>query len=165
MAEFNAEHRFLAPPDAVAAGMTDEGFVAGLVLHDVATPEVLDRVEDADGVTLQARYRFVGSLDPLARRILGGDRISWVQEVRVDPLKRAGMLTVRSDVRADRLQCQGGYRLEPVDGGGTARVLHGSLSIKVPLIGGRAEGHILPGLLSRIDDEAAALERWLVSRS
>jgi hypothetical protein len=161
LADFDADHRFTVAPDAVADGMTDERFVAGLTLPDVAPPEVLDRVENADGVTLRARYRFVGSLDPLARRILSGDRISWVQEVRVDPSKRAGLLTVRSDVQADRLQCHGRYELEPLDDGGTRRVLHGSLAIKVPIIGGRAERHILPGLLKRIDLEAAELDAWL----
>jgi hypothetical protein len=84
-----------------------------------------------------------------------------VQEVRVDPSKRAGALTVRADVQADRFQCHGRYELEPLDGGGTRRVLHGSLVIKVPLIGGRAERQILPGLLKRIDVEAAALDQWL----
>jgi hypothetical protein len=163
LADFNAKHQFTASPDEVAAGMTDAEFVSGLTLPDVSAPEVLDRVDDADGVVLRARYRFVGSLDPLARRILGGDRISWVQEVRVDPSKRAGTLTVRPDVQADRLRCQGDYELEPIEDGGTRRVLHGSLSIKVPLIGGRAEGLILRGLLKRIDLEAAALEHWLTT--
>jgi hypothetical protein len=162
LTDFDAKHHFTAPPDDVAAGMTDAEFVGGLTLPDLSAPEVLDRIEDANGVMLRARYRFIGSLDPLARRILGGDRISWVQEVRVDPSKRAGTLTVRSDVQADRLKCHADYRLEST-GSGTRRDLRGSLSIKVPLIGGRAEGHILPGLLSRINLEAAALEQWLTS--
>jgi hypothetical protein len=163
LVDFDVQHEFRAAPDAVATGMTDSAFTAGLALPDLAPTEVLDRTENADGVTLRARFRFVGSLDPLARRILSGDRISWVQEVMVDPTKRAGTLTVRSDVQADRLQCSGHYRLEPLENGGTRRRLHGSLSIKVPLIGSRAERHILPGLITRVDLEAAALDEWLAA--
>jgi hypothetical protein len=165
LADFDTAHQFNAPADRVAAGMTDAAFVAALALPDVAPPEVLDRVEDANGITLRARYRFVGILDPIARRILSGDRISWVQEVRVDSSQRAGTLTVRSDVQPDRLQCQGDYQLEALDGGGTCRRLHGSLAIRVPIIGGRAERTILPGLLKRIDVEAAALDDWLTQHN
>jgi hypothetical protein len=160
MVSFNARHEFDAPPAAVAAVMTDPTFVGSLQLPDLEAPEVLERGDDDSGRWLRARFRFVGSLDPIARRILGKDRISWVQEVRVDATNQRGVLSVTPDVHPDRMRFAGEYQLEATNGG-TTRSLSGDLSIRVPVISRRAEQHILPGLLRRIDLEADALRAWL----
>jgi uncharacterized protein DUF2505 len=161
---FSAQHEFAASPATVAATMTDPDFVRTVELPDLEPAEVLEHHADAGGRVIKYRYRFVGHLDPIARRVLGKDRISWVQEVRVDAGDEHGVLAVVPDVRADRLKFAGEYRLE-ANGGATVRSLQGELSIKVPLIAGRAEQHILPGLLRRIDLEAEALRAWLAARA
>ncbi|MCU1426010.1 MAG: hypothetical protein JWL83_10 [Actinomycetia bacterium] len=161
MVTFSVRHEFDSPPEVVGAAMTDPAFVASLRLPDVGPPEVIDRATDGDGVVLRARFRFTGSLDPIARKIIPGGQISWVQEVHVDATNRRGRLTVIADTQPDRLRCTGEYRLEPSAAGGTMRELNGSLEVRVPLIGRRAEQHILPGLLRRIDLEAEALKTWL----
>jgi hypothetical protein len=161
MVDFAARHEFDAAPSAVAHAMTDPAFVASLRLPDLEAPDVLGRQSNANGTVLLARFRFVGSLDPIARKVLGNDRISWVQEVEVDADAIHGRLRVTPDARAGAMRCEGSYRLDTTPNGGTARELHGELQIKIPLIGGRAERHILPGLLRRIDLEADALRAWL----
>jgi hypothetical protein len=171
--DFDARHRFAAPPEQVAAAMTDIDFVTSLVLPDVELAEVVGRIENANGVALRVRYRFVGRLDPVARRVLSGNRVSWVQEVRVDASMRRGTISVSPDIQADRMECRGTYRLEPTgaaggaggagDGTGTTRSLGGALSVHVPLVGRRAEQHILPGVLRRIDIEAAAMQAHLTA--
>jgi hypothetical protein len=161
MAAFSARHEFDVPPAAVAAAMTDPDFVGTLQLPDLETPEVLGRESDGNGTVLRARYRFVGSLDPIARRVLGNDRISWVQEVRVGADATHGELRVVPDTRAGQMTFTGSYDLDAAGSGGTVRELHGELRIKVPMIGGRAEKRILPGILRRIDLEADAMRTWL----
>jgi hypothetical protein len=162
MASFDVTHQFAAPPDAVAGAMTDETFVASLRLPDLEAPDVLGRSSDANGTVIRYRYQFVGTLDPIARRILGSDRISWVQEVRVDPSAARGDLAVTADSHPERLQFSGDYTLTANDGG-TTRRLRGTFAIKVPLVGRKAEQHILPGLLQRIDLEAEAMRTWLAA--
>src|SRR3954464_6932214 len=103
MVSFNARHEFDAPPATVAATMTDPAFVASLQLPDLERPEV---VEHGAGF-VRARFRFVGKLDPIARRILGNDRISWVQEVRFDEADGRGGLAVIPDVQPDRMKFAG----------------------------------------------------------
>jgi hypothetical protein len=164
VASFTARHEFDAAPEAVAAAMTDPEFVGSLHLPDLEPPEVLDHRVDDDGRMVRARFRFVGKLDPIARRVLGNDRISWVQEVRVNGPNSAGTLAVTPDAQADRMRFAGAYTLTP-EGGTTVRALQGELSIRVPLIAKRAEQHILPGLLRRIDLEAGALRDWLARPS
>src|SRR5689334_7042265 len=141
--------------------MTDPDFVASLRLPDLEPPEVLEGGEADDGGRIvRARFKFVGRLDPIARRIMGNDRISWVQEVRFDAANERGALGVIPDVHPERMKFGGEFRLTEKDGG-TVRTLTGDLSIKVPLISRRAEQHILPGLLTRVDLEAEALRAWL----
>lgn len=159
MASFTARHEFDHPPAMVAAAMTDPDFVASLQLPDLGAPEVVEHRNDEHGTTIRARFRFVGHLDPIGRRILGND-ISWVQEVHVDRANAHGTLAVIPDAHRERMTFSGGYELD-AHGGGTVRNLRGELSIKVPLISKRAEQQILPGLLRRIDLEADALRDWL----
>jgi uncharacterized protein DUF2505 len=161
---FDARHEFDAPPAAVTAGLTDPEFVGSLELPDLERPEVLQHRVDDNGRFIQARFRFVGHLDPIARRILGNDRITWVQEVRFEASNERGELGVTPDVHPDRMKFAGDYRLTAKNGG-TVRTLTGELSIKVPLIAGRAEKAILPGLLRRVDLEAEALRAWLAARA
>jgi hypothetical protein len=163
MASFTARHEFDNPAADVAAAMTDPEFVASLRLPDLDAPEVVEHRDDGDGATIRARFHFVGHLDPIARRILGNNRISWVQELHVDATKTHGTLAVIPDAHPDRMKFVGGFDLDP-SAGGTVRNMRGELSIKVPLISKRAEQHILPGLLRRIDLEADALRDWLARK-
>ena len=160
MASFTARHDFDHPPAEVAGAMTDPEFVASLRLPDLEAPEVVEHHRDGSGSSIRARFRFTGRLDPIARRILGNDRISWVQELHVDAANGHGTLAVIPDVHPDRMKFAGGYDLEETVHG-TVRKMRGELSIKVPVISRCAEQHILPGLLRRIDLEADALRDWL----
>lgn len=162
MAQFRAEHRFSAPPGTVLAAMVDPSFFTGLELPDLEPPEVLDRSEDAGRVTLRLRIAFTGSLDPVARRVLGTSRVVWVQEVVAEPGSLTGELRVTPEVLGGQVRCHGTYRLA-AQGSGTVRSTTGELSVRVPLVGGRAERAILPGIHRRLDLEAAALEAWLTA--
>ncbi|MER3453165.1 MAG: hypothetical protein C4344_05875, partial [Acidimicrobiia bacterium] len=75
---FRTEHRFVAAPAEVVAALVDPDFHAGLRLPDLAPVEVLAAGEG----WIRLRYEFVGSLDPLARRLLAGRPLRWVQELR-----------------------------------------------------------------------------------
>ena len=158
---FVAEHRFAAPVDAVIAGLTDPAFHRELQLPDL-------RLVDVDGHTnqthavLRLRYDFVGHLDPLARRLLGGRRLTWLQELRVDRASGAGRLTFAAEADPRRLHGRADVVIEP-DDGGTRRTLDGELVVEVPIVGGNAERRIVPGLLRRLDIEASALDQCLRS--
>lgn len=156
---FAAEHRFRAPVDAVAALLLDPDFHRTLDLPDMAVIDVVATGADGESV-LRVRYRFVGQLDPIARRLLGRRELTWAQELRLDPATGTGWLSFAADADPRRLHGAADVALEALDGG-TLRRIEGELTVAVPLLGGRAEGHILPGLLRRLDIEAAAVEQRL----
>ena len=136
--------------------LTDPEFYASLSLPDLSLPDVLESSTTGPQSTLRLRYRYVGSLDPAARRLLGPDRLAWIQELVIDRGTGSGRLSYQAPADPKRLFGSAELHLEP-HAGGCIRRLHGDLVVAVPLIGPRAERKILPGLLRRLDIEAQAI--------
>jgi hypothetical protein len=157
---FQVEHRFHGPPSAVAALLADPGFYAGLVLPDVSQPVVLDHRTDGHLANLRFRYVFEGDLDPRARRLLGSSHLAWIQEVQVNSATDSGKLSFQSEADPRRLHGSADFDLI-ADGAGTLRRMSGELVVSVPMLGKWAERKIQPGLLRRLDLEAAALDARL----
>jgi Protein of unknown function (DUF2505) len=157
---FEAEHRFNGSPGAVAAFLTDAQFYETLALPDVSTPEVLEASADAQQSRLRLRYEFSGSLDGTARRLLGGKRLSWIQEVVLQHASDAGELTFNAVADPNRLHGSAHFELQGEDGG-CVRRLAGELVVAIPVVGGRAERKIVPGVLRRLDIEAEAINKSL----
>jgi hypothetical protein len=156
---FHAEHRFAAPVEAVVALLVDPDFHRQLDLPDVSLREV-DGSTDGDRSRLTLRYGFVGSLDPIARRLLAGRDLTWRQELDIDRSTGAGRLSFRAEADPQRLHGTAGVSFAPA-GAGSVRVLDGQLVVAFPLVGGRAERQILPGLVRRLNLEAEALDEHL----
>ena len=53
--------------------------------------------------TLALRYEFVGHLDPIARRLLAGRKLTWVQELRLDTTTGVGRLSFAAEAEPDRM--------------------------------------------------------------
>ncbi|GIU87691.1 MAG: hypothetical protein KatS3mg009_2206 [Acidimicrobiia bacterium] len=153
---FDAEHRFAAAPGEVAAAWCDPAFHLGTALPDVAVVELVAHDRDGTGTTLALRYAYVGGLDPVARRVLGGAEPTWVQTLVLDRSTLRGRLTITPDRAADRLRAGAAVTLR-AEGGGTLRHLAGDLEVRVPLVGGAAARGLVAGVLRRLDAEAAAL--------
>jgi hypothetical protein len=150
---FQVEHRFNGSPSDVAALLTDPQFYETLVLPDVSEPEVLDSSADNQRSILRLRYEFTGNLDPMARRLLTKERLAWIQQVTVEHATCAGDLQFNAEADPKRFHGSAHFDLR-ADDGGCVRQLAGELVVAIPLIGSRAEGKIVPGILRRLDTEA-----------
>ena len=162
---FRVEHEFAAAPAAVAGVLCDPDFHCGLDLPDLSRPEVVEHTSEGNERVLKLRYQYVGQLDPIARRIDGGRKLTWLQELRLDLSTNRGTLTFAAEADAKRLNGSAVVALDAVDAAGTRRTIDGDLHVRVPLIGGNAEGRIVPGLVRRLDVEAAAAVVALESRA
>jgi Protein of unknown function (DUF2505) len=158
---FTTEHHFPAPPERVAALIVDPDFETGVALPDLSTPKVLTR--DADHVpnVLRLRYEYTGQLDPIARRLLGSRDLALIQEVRIDPAAGTGRLTLEAEADPRRLHGAATITIAPDGDHASVRRLDGDFTVKVALMGGTVERRLLPGILSRLDVEAAALTERL----
>jgi hypothetical protein len=158
---FSLEHHFPAAPERVAALMVDPDFEAHVDLPDLSAPTVLAHDVDAIPNVLRLRYDYVGSLDPIARRLLAGRNLTLVQEVRIDPATGAGKLTLEAEADPGRLHGNAAITITANRGDASTRRLEGEFTVKVPLMGSAVEHKLLPGILSRLDVEAAALAERL----
>ena len=162
---FHVEHEFPGSPLEVAEILCDPAFHTMLDLPDLSRPEVVEDTVSGSERILRLRYEFVGHLDPIARRILAGLRLTWIQELRLDSATGIGRLTFEAESEPDRLHGAADVRLEPIDTTDTRRRIAGEFFVRVPLVGGTAERRIVPGLVARLDVEAAALTTALTSGS
>src|SRR5262249_45131757 len=130
-------------------------------LPDLDRPELLVRNENGTKIDIHLRFTYTGRLDPVARRIVGRDHVSWVQRLVVDPATRTCALSVAPEIGVVPVSCTGTFTLHDADGDQCLRILEGELRVKVPLIGGNAERSLAPGITRRLDLEAAALDAYL----
>jgi hypothetical protein len=161
--KFRAEHEFPGSVLGVADILTDPDFHTRLELTDMSRPEVVEHTVADARRTLRLRYEFVGHLDPIARRLLAGRRLTWIQELQLDTVSGAGRLSFAAEAEADRLYGQATVMLVALGEQRTRRTVAGDLFVKVPMVGGTAERRIVPGLVARLDVEAAALTAALTA--
>jgi hypothetical protein len=157
---FTAEHHFSSTVRAVADVLLDADFHARLALPDVALPEVVISERSGSVGTLRLRYEFVGHLDPIARRLVGSRALTWVQELQLDAANGRGTLSIAVDGEPDRVRGYATVAIEQLASGSVRRIA-GELQIRVPLVGGTAERRIVPGIVRRLDMEAAAVRAQL----
>ena len=93
---FHAEHRFRAPAEAVIGLLVDPAFHRQLELPDVSLLDA-DGSTEGDRSHLTLRYEFVGSLDPIARRLLAGRDLTWRQALDIDRSTGAGRLSFQAE--------------------------------------------------------------------
>jgi hypothetical protein len=154
---FHVEHRFHGSSDAVAVILSDPDFYLGLDLPDLSQPELLEQGTDGEEAVVRLRYEFVGSLDPIAQRLIGSGRLAWLQEVRVDQSRGLGVLWFKAEKNPRQLHGRADFVLEG-DGSSTVRTIDGELVVAVPGVGRMAERRIVPGLVRRLDIEAEAVD-------
>src|SRR2546428_13610782 len=110
---FAVEHEFPGPCAAVAAVLCDPAFHAQLDLPDLSRPEIVASSVEGSTRLLRLRYEYVGQLDPIARKIIAGRRLTWIQELRLDTSTYAGTLSFSAEADADRLNGRADVVLVP----------------------------------------------------
>jgi Protein of unknown function (DUF2505) len=162
---FERDHDFPASPERVGALMCDPEFQTHLELPDLSLPTVVAHEVDGTSCRLRLRYEYTGELDSLARRVIGGRRLTWVQELALDRVNGTGTLSFSADEDAGRVGGTASVTITATEAGSSHRRISGDFHIRIPVVGGTAERKIVPGLVRRLDVEAAGLAARLASGS
>lgn len=158
---FDIAQRVAVPVDVVVAAYTDPAFYATLEgLPKISSPELLTRDVDGDVVHLRIRYRFTGDLSAAVRAVVDPRKLSWVEDATHDTARHAVRFRMEPDHYADRFTCRGSYRFEADGPAATVRRGSGDLTVRVPLVGRRAEEAIVAGLEEHLAAEGPLVERW-----
>ena len=154
--KFEAVQHYDAGKAAVMALYADADYYIGMgAMPPLSAPDLLFQ-DTPDGLLrIQLRYQYQGDLPPGASRFISPDKLTWVQDSRIDPEAGTERIKIVPDHYPDRLEAliSADY-LE--SGGGTDRHIHGELHVHVPLVGGRVEHAIVDGLRDHLDAQAAA---------
>ncbi len=154
---FEREHDFAASVEQVANLMSDPAFQTGLDLPDLSRPTVVAHDVDSAQHRLTLRYEYVGRLDPIAQKVVRGRKLTWVQDLRLDVEQGTGTLSFSADGVGGRADGTATVAIAATGDTSCRRRISGDFRIKIPVIGGKAERVIVPGLERRLDVEAAAL--------
>ena len=145
--------------------LCDPVFQTQLDLPDLSRPDVVASSVDGTVRLLRLRYEYIGQLDPIARKIAGGRKLTWIQELRLDTATYTGTLSFSAEEDAGRINGAAEVAITAVDGDTRSRRrIAGDLHVRVPLVGGTAERRIVPGLVRRLDVEAAAVAQELTQQ-
>jgi hypothetical protein len=143
--------------------MCDPEFQGHLELPDLSLPAVVAHDVEGTSCVLRLRYEYTGQLDSLAQRVIGGRRLTWVQELQLDTATGTGTLSFSADEDAGRVGGTASVTVTAAGDDGAHRRIVGDFHIRVPVVGGTAERKIVPGLVRRLDVEAAALAARLTA--
>lgn len=150
-----------APVDDVARAYASAELYEVLGGNDkLGPPDVLDRSEDGDTVTLRIRYQFVGDLSAAVTAVVDPGRLTWVEHSVHDLAARSVAVTLHPDHYADRLRCTGAYRYSD-SGEATVRRIDGDLKVRALLVAGAVEKAIISGLKEHLEAEAEDVQRYL----
>jgi hypothetical protein len=155
--QFEREHEFHGTVEQVAAIMSDPAFQTALDLPDLARPDVVEHRVDGASHQLTLRYAYIGQLDPIAQKVVGGRSLTWVQDLLIDVEQGRGTLSFSADGVGGRADGSAAVAISATGAASCRRRISGEFRIRIPLVGGKAERAIVPGLARRLDVEADAL--------
>jgi Protein of unknown function (DUF2505) len=154
---FEREYDFAGTVEQVATIMSDPAFQTALDLPDLARPDVVAHEIDGAAHRLTLRYAYIGQLDPIAQKVVGGRKLTWVQDLRIDVSTGLGTLGFSADGVGGRADGNATVVMTATGEASCRRAISGDFRIKIPLVGGKAEKAIVPGLARRLDVEADAV--------
>jgi len=159
---FDLTQTIAAPVDVVARAYASAELYEVLGGTDkLGPPDVLDRTEAGDTVTLRIRYQFVGDLSPAVTAVVDPKKLTWVEESVHDLAARSVAVTLHPDHYADRLRCTGRYGYTAKGDEATVRQVNGDLKVKVLFVAGQVEKALVSGLKEHLEAEAPQVEAYL----
>lgn len=120
-------------------------------------------VEEQDLGEGRKRWRFKvvagGDIPGPAQKIINEEMLTWYEDTRFEPHEHAIHFTIEPIRWKGKFECHGIWALES-RGQGTRRVISGSLSIPVPLVGRVAETFIVSELKKNYEVEAGVQRKF-----
>ncbi len=120
-------------------------------------------VEEQDLGAGKRRWRFKvvagGDIPAAARKVVTEEMLTWHEDTRFEPSEHAIHFRIEPIRWSGKFDCRGVWRLEP-RGRGTHRVIEGTLSIPVPLVGRMVEGFIVAELKKNYEVESGVQRKF-----
>ena len=161
--DFSLSQAIPASVDAVDAALVNPDFLTRMAeLPKLGSAEVVSSERDGDTVKLQVRYLFQADLSPAVTRFVDPAKLTWIEDSTVDLATHHTTCVIRPDNYNNLLQGSYETDIAPSESG-CVRIITGTIKVKVPLVGGKAEKAIIGGLSENADAQVALLTEFLTS--
>lgn len=90
---------------------------------------------------IQARIRFRAPLPAIAKKLLGREHLSYIQNLELDPQQKKGSWTIKVEGAGSKVQANGHYQILP-SGEHSFREFAGEVRVSIPFVGGKIEKEI-----------------------
>lgn len=162
---FRIEQHLAASVERVEEALVDPTWYQAVTASAaVWAPELLDVTDDGGlQVGFRVRYRFRGTLNPAAAKVVSPSKLSMVWDSTLDRATHSIDLRIEPDNYADRLRFTSAVvALQPA-GEATTRVLEGDFKVNVPFVGGKVERAVVSGLQDHAGVEEQAFAAFVRS--
>ncbi len=159
---FSLTHRFEAPLDEVERLANSGDFQAELdLLPNVGSRHLLELTAREDGSMHRVTKYSLGSQLPAPVVAVLGQSATWNEIADYDPSSHTWTFRIEPHVLGGQLDCHGTYTFEADGPDATKRTVDVEITVKVPIVGGRAEREIKKGLVETMEAEAELLAEHL----
>lgn len=159
--KFSITQSFEAPVTAVVALYANPDFLASLPpTAGLDTPRLLSHDHGDTTVTLRWQHRYIGDLPGGAHRFVDPDKLTWTETTVVNLGDATASTSLTPDAYRDLIKTSVSTRFDGHPNH-TTRTVDGSLRVRIPLVGNRAERVIVEGLTDYLDQEAAFARQQL----
>jgi hypothetical protein len=154
-----------ASAQAAQAAFLDPGFYAILgELGGISAPEMRSSSSAAPGhVRVVLGYRFAGTLNGPARRLLDPAKLTWSQVTDVDLASMRTQVEMVPDNYSQLFSFKGWYELREQGPGLSTQHFEGDLRVHLPLLGPLAERAIAKGIRDNLAATARLIERYVAA--
>jgi hypothetical protein len=163
--KFEVSHTFDADIDAVEKAIFDPALPAFLLkeMKLVTIIEPLDRQEDASSIRRKTKYQPVPLIKKIGPKEVPPHWMAWIEESTYDRrARRMDFVNIPTTEKIrNLLENKGSLTLTAAGPGKTKRTMNGELKVKVFLLGKIAEGMIYKQAAQILDEEAAALRKFI----
>lgn len=146
--------------DVVTKNFSEEFYSSLTELLDTATPKVTNHSDDGNTIVCETFWEHTGQLDPMAKALLGGKPLTWVQTATIDRATKSGTInTVYMEGKIPGT-CEAKVTYTE-DGDSTTRELEGEIVVKIMMAGPTVEKRLVEAIEIRQGLEATALIAYL----
>ena len=158
---FELHHRFHCTSDQMWDIVMDPAYQAEVDRVANITRTILEEKAGMDGPFRRIRVVSGTKLPVAVQRVFGSETLEYTQEQRWKDRDRSMKWRVLLDRAADRVRCDGDYRLSARAGGECERRVTGEVIVNVPVVGSRIEGRIVEQLKASYERTADVTRAWI----